>query len=327
MKCCEFCGEIMGYNEKYCRNCNRMTKSNNTAPSDEAAKEIAKEVKEEIAEEPVKNEESVSENNNAKICSRCGAKLPDEAKVCPICGCKVKTSKRISYYNKIILITVIAGLVIIASTLLICFIGNNRASAKRNSYVEEEPIFSRQKAHLENVLPEKIVKSEGITGYEFSITLDDYIKAYNEQLAKESDKYVYDLWKLDKSNMEHTTEKFGNITVDKYSLILSSKAAVGLCVNRNTKNIFQIDYIVDKTRFSGELFERAFYPICADARQQFKRIAAIWQAGEPLIGYNKQGGYALRISVLQVESTEMYVYGILACTPDYYEKSKTAGQN
>lgn len=173
MKCCEFCGEIMGYNEKYCRNCNRMTKSNNTAPSDEAAKEIAKEVKEEIAEEPVKNEESVSENNNAKICSRCGAKLPDEAKVCPICGCKVKTSKRISYYNKIILITVIAGLVIIASTLLICFIGNNRASAKRNSYVEEEPIFSRQKAHLENVLPEKIVKSEGITGYEFSITLDD----------------------------------------------------------------------------------------------------------------------------------------------------------
>jgi len=304
-----------------------MTKSNNTAPSDEAAKEIAKEVKEEIAEEPVKNEESVSENNNAKICSRCGAKLPDEAKVCPICGCKVKTSKRISYYNKIILITVIAGLVIIASTLLICFIGNNRASAKRNSYVEEEPIFSRQKAHLENVLPEKIVKSEGITGYEFSITLDDYIKAYNEQLAKESDKYVYDLWKLDKSNMEHTTEKFGNITVDKYSLILSSKAAVGLCVNRNTKNIFQIDYIVDNTRFSGELFERAFYPICADARQQFKRIAAIWQAGEPLIGYNKQGGYALRISVLQVESTEMYVYGILACTPDYYEKSKTAGQN
>lgn len=302
-------------------------KSNNTAPSDEAAKEIAKEVKEEIAEEPVKNEESVSENNNAKICSRCGAKLPDEAKVCPICGCKVKTSKRISYYNKIILITVIAGLVIIASTLLICFIGNNRASAKRNSYVEEEPIFSRQKARLENVLPEKIVKSEGITGYEFSITLDDYIKAYNEQLAKESDKYVYDLWKLDKSNMEHTTEKFGNITVDKYSLILSSKAAVGLCVNRNTKNIFQIDYIVDNTRFSGELFERAFYPICADARQQFKRIAAIWQAGEPLIGYNKQGGYALRISVLQVESTEMYVYGILACTPDYYEKSKTAGQN
>ena len=275
----------------------------------------------------MKNEESVSENNNAKICSRCGAKLPDEAKVCPICGCKVKTSKRISYYNKIILITVIAGLVIIASTLLICFIGNNRASAKRNSYVEEEPIFSRQKAHLENVLPEKIVKSEGITGYEFSITLDDYIKAYNEQLAKESDKYVYDLWKLDKSNMEHTTEKFGNITVDKYSLILSSKAAVGLCVNRNTKNIFQIDYIVDNTRFSGELFERAFYPICADARQQFKRIAAIWQAGEPLIGYNKQGGYALRISVLQVESTEMYVYGILACTPDYYEKSKTAGQN
>ncbi len=82
MKCCEFCGEIMGYNEKYCRNCNRMTKSNNTAPSDEAAKGIAKEVTEEIAEEPVKNEESVSENNNAKICSRCGAKLPDEAKVC-----------------------------------------------------------------------------------------------------------------------------------------------------------------------------------------------------------------------------------------------------
>ena len=38
----------MGYNEKYCRNCNRMTKSNNTAPSDEAAKEIAKEVKEEL---------------------------------------------------------------------------------------------------------------------------------------------------------------------------------------------------------------------------------------------------------------------------------------
>lgn len=72
----------MGCNEKYCRNCNRMTKSNNTAPSDEAAKGIAKEVKEEIAEEPVKTEESVSENNNAKICSRCGAKLPDEAKVC-----------------------------------------------------------------------------------------------------------------------------------------------------------------------------------------------------------------------------------------------------
>ncbi len=64
----------MGYNEKYCRNCNRMTKSNNTAPSDEAAKEIA--------EEPVKTEESVPENNNAKICSLCGAKLPDEAKVC-----------------------------------------------------------------------------------------------------------------------------------------------------------------------------------------------------------------------------------------------------
>ena len=72
----------MGCNEKYCRNCNRMTKSNNTAPSDEAAKEIAKEVKEEIAEEPVKTEESVPENNNAKICSLCGAKLPDEAKVC-----------------------------------------------------------------------------------------------------------------------------------------------------------------------------------------------------------------------------------------------------
>ena len=44
MKCCEFCGEIMGCNEKYCRNCNRMTKSKNTAPSDEAAKEIAKEL-------------------------------------------------------------------------------------------------------------------------------------------------------------------------------------------------------------------------------------------------------------------------------------------
>lgn len=88
------------------------------------------------------------------------------------------------------------------------------------------------------MLPEKIVKSEGITGYEFSITLDDYIKAYNEQLAKESDKYVYDLWKLDKSNMEHTTEKFGNITVDKYSLVLSSKAAVGLMCSTETQKTF-----------------------------------------------------------------------------------------
>ena len=246
MKCCEFCGEIMGYNEKYCRNCNRMTKSNNTAPSDEAAKGIAKEVTEEIAEEPVKTEESVPENNNAKICSLCGAKLPDEAKVCPICGCKVKTSKSISYYNKIILITVIAGLVIIASTLLICFIGNNRASAKRNSYVEEEPIFSRQNAHLENVLPEKIVKSEGITGYEFSITLDDYIKAYNEQLAKESDKYVYELNKLDKSNMEHYTEKFENIIGDNYLQILDSISFVEICVNRDTKNILAINYCVTK---------------------------------------------------------------------------------
>lgn len=321
----------MGYNEKYCRNCNRMTKSNNTAPSDEAAKGIAKEVTEEIAEEPVKTEESVSENNNAKICSRCGAKLPDEAKVCPLCGCKVKTSKSISYYNKIILITVIAGLVIIASTLLICFIGNNRASAKRSSYVEEEPIFSRQNAHLENVLPEKIVKSEGITGYEFSITLDDYIKAYNEHLAKEADKYVYELNKLDKSNMEHTTEKSGNITVDKYSLTLSFKAAVGLYVNRNTKNIIQINYAVDQTVYTkqewlnyhlGELLERAFYPICVDARQQFKRITDICQAGEPLAGYNKQGGYVLNIDELQVESTEMYVFTIVACTPEYYQSKR-----
>lgn len=317
----------MGYNEKYCRNCNRMTKSNNTAPSDEAAKEIAKEVKEEIAEEPVKNEESVSENNNAKICSRCGAKLPDEAKVCPICGCKVKTSKRISYYNKIILITVIAGLVIIASTLLICFIGNNRASAKRNSYVEEEPIFSRQKAHLENVLPEKIVKSEGITGYEFSITLDDYIKAYNEQLAKESDKYVYDLWKLDKSNMEHTTEKFGNIILDIYSQTFIPSFLIEISVNRNTNNIVIICYAVENARFSGELLERVFYPICTDALQQFKRVLDNVKEGESLSGYNKQGGYALVISEQRVNYTTKTVYTIFACTPDYYENARAAGQN